>query len=110
MKEKIYSILKHSTIYGIGNVALKGMGIITLPIFAKFLTLAEFGAFGILDITIGILGEVLTLGQSNSVILFNNSTDYKEKKKTVFFTITISLLLFNSIFIIISELFGASFL
>ena len=110
MKEKIYSTLKHSSIYGLGNVALKGMGIITLPIFAKVLTLAEFGAFGILDVTIGILAEILTLGQSNSVILFNNSTDYKEKKKSVFFTITISLLLFNSVFIIITELLGASFL
>lgn len=110
MKEKIYSTLKHSTIYGIGNVALKGMGVITLPIFVKFLSLAQYGAFGILDVTIGILSEVLTLGQSNSVILFNNSGDYKEKKKTVFFTITMSLLLFNLTFIVASELFGAPFL
>jgi O-antigen/teichoic acid export membrane protein len=98
MKAKVFQLLKHSTVYSFGNVALKGMGIITLPIYASHLTQTEFGTFGILDITIIVLSEFLSLGQSNSIIYFNNLKDYKDRNKSVFFTIASIVLAANIIF------------
>lgn len=110
MKEKVLSTFKHSAIYSIGNIALKGMGIITLPIYLNYLTKAEVGIFGLLDITINIISEVLILGQANSLILFENKPDYREKKSSVFFSITSLILLVNLFFILTAEFFGLSLL
>lgn len=110
MKEKIFGTLKHSVIYSIGNIALKGMGIITLPIYLNYLTKAEVGIYGLLDIAINIIAEILILGQANSLILFNNKKDYEQKRDSVFFTITSFILLVNLFFILAAELFGTSLL
>jgi len=106
MKDKVYEILKHSAVYSIGNIALKGMGIITLPIYTHYLTRAEVGTFGLVDITINIIAEVLILGQANSIILFNNKREYGDKKNNVFYTITVFVLLINLLFVLAAELFG----
>jgi O-antigen/teichoic acid export membrane protein len=98
MKKKIYDVLKHSAIYSIGNIALKGMGIITLPIYAIYLTTAEFGILAVLEPSITILTEVLTLGQSSSVIYFNNSKEYRDRNKSVFFTIIALVSVVNILF------------
>jgi len=98
MKAKVFQLLKHSAVYSFGNVALKGMGIITLPIYSHHLSQTEFGTFGILDITIIVLSEILSLGQSNSIIYFNNTKDFKDKNKSVFFTIASIVLIANIIF------------
>lgn len=110
MKEKVLSTFKHSAIYSIGNIALKGMGIITLPIYLNYLTKTEVGVFGLLDITINIITEVLILGQANSLILLENKSDYRDKKGSVFFSITSLILLVNLFFILAAELFGFSLL
>lgn len=110
MKEKILGTLKHSAIYSVGNIAQKGMGIITLPIYLNFLTKAEVGIFGLLDITINIFVEILILGQANSIILFNNKKEYGQKKDSIFFTIAAFVLLVNLLFVLIAELFGTSLL
>lgn len=108
MKNKIFGILKHSAFYSIGNIALKGMGVITLPIYTRALTQSEYGMFGILDITITILAEILTLGQVNSVIYFNNKPGFENKKKSIFFTITSLLLIANLLFVVLGETLGMS--
>lgn len=110
MKEKVLSTFKHSAVYSLGNIALKGMGIITLPIYLNYLTKAEVGTFGLLDITINIIAEVLILGQANSIILFENKKEYSDKKSSVFFTITSFVILINLLFILLAELFGFSML
>jgi O-antigen/teichoic acid export membrane protein len=95
MKEKIYSILKHSAAYSFGNIALKGMGIITLPIYTQFLAVSEYGILGILDITMTILAEIMALGQANSILFFNATKNYQDKKESIFFTITVFVLAAN---------------
>lgn len=110
MKEKVFGTLKHSAIYSIGNIALKGMGIVTLPIYLNYLTKAEVGTFGLIDITINILAEVLILGQANSIIFFNNKKEYGDKRGSVLYTITTFVILINLLFILAAELFGISIL
>ncbi len=104
MFQNIKSILKHSSVYSVGNAAQKAIGLITLPLYSMKLTsVAEFGIFGIIDITINILVIVLTFGQPNSILMFNNSIEYKEKRKQAFFTIVTSVMFVN--LLILSFLF-----
>lgn len=103
MYNKIKQFLKHSTIYSIGIIATKGVGVITLPIYTKFISVPEFGLFGLIEISIAILVEIFLLGQANSILMFNNSPEFAEEKKSNFFTIIISVLLVNIFFLLSFE-------
>ena len=98
MKEKIFGILKHTALYSFGNIAQKGMGLITLPINAFYLSNAEFGALAILEIVMIVAAEAITLGQANSILYFNSVKEYAKEKKSIFFTITILVLLSGIVF------------
>jgi O-antigen/teichoic acid export membrane protein len=105
MLENLKNILKHSFVYGISNVAQKASGVILLPLFTYYLSVEEYGRYGLLFITTVILSQSLVLGQSSSVIRYNNLVDYKDKKKSIFFTLTTIVLIVTIIFVIISELY-----
>ena len=116
MYNKIKQFLKHSTIYSIGNIATKGIGVITLPIYTKFISVPEFGLFGLIEISIAILVEIFTLGQANSILLFSSSIDNKDQRKSAFFSIFIvvfiiafsALLMFEVLKTPVLDIFNAS--
>jgi len=105
MINNLKNILKHSFVYGISNVAQKASGIILLPLFTHYLSVEEYGRYGLLFITTVILSQSLVLGQSSSVIRYNNSGDYGQKKKSIFFTLTLLVLAVAVLFVIISEIY-----
>jgi O-antigen/teichoic acid export membrane protein len=105
MLNNLKSILKHSFVYGISNVAQKASGIILLPLYTYSLTLEEYGRYGLLFITTVILSQSLVLGQSSAVIRYNNSADYITQKKSIFFTLTSLVLAVAVVFVIISEIY-----
>jgi O-antigen/teichoic acid export membrane protein len=89
MIERLKSTVRHTFIYSLSNVAPKIVGIILLPLYTAQLSKIDFGNWDLIDITIQILTEILILGQATSLILINNSEEYKDKKKTAFFTLSI---------------------
>lgn len=105
MIDNLKNILKHSLVYGISNIAQKASGVILLPLFTYYLTVEEYGRYGLLFITTVILSQSLVLGQSSSVIRYNNLVDYRDKKKSIFYTLTTIVLFVTIIFVIISELY-----
>jgi len=116
MYNKIKQFLKHSTIYSIGNIATKGIGIITLPIYTKFISVPEFGLLGLIEISIAILVEIFTLGQANSILLLSSSIENKNQRKSAFYSIFIvvfiiafsALLIFEVLKTPVLNLFNAS--
>jgi len=79
--------VKHSLVYSISSVAAKAMGVVLLPLYSSYLTLSEFGVLGIIEVTLLISVELLNLGQGQALVMLNNSEEYKEKRKSMFFTI-----------------------
>lgn len=104
MLENLKNILRHSFVYGISNVAQKASGIILLPLFTFYLSVEEYGIYGLLFVTTVIISQSLVLGQSSSVIRYNNLTEYKEKRKSIFFTLTLLVVLVTLFFIAVAEL------
>ena len=49
MKKDIFSTLKHTIIYSIGNVSIKVVGFILLPLYTSYLSVADFGMLGLLE-------------------------------------------------------------
>ena len=103
MIERLKSTVRHTFIYSLSNVAPKIVGIILLPLYTAQLSKIDFGNWDLIDITIQILTEILILGQATSLILINNSEEYKDKKKTAFFTLSIFVLLACSLIVFFAE-------
>ncbi len=114
MLENAKRLLKHSVVYSISNVAIKASGIILLPLYTTYFSVAEYGRLGLVLITIIIISQSLILGQGLSLIRYNNSSEFENKKRSILFTISLVISLVVLIFIIvansllsqIAELFG----
>ena len=105
MLNNLKNILKHSFVYGISNVAQKASGIILLPLFTHFLSVEEYGRYGLLFITTVIISQSLVLGQSSSVIRHNNLSNFADRKKSIFFTLTSLVFAVTVVFVVLSEIF-----
>ena len=80
MLARLKSTVRDTLVYSLSNIAPKVVGIILLPLYTAKLALGEFGNWDLLDVTVSILAEIFILGQATSIILLNNSDEYKEKK------------------------------
>ncbi len=107
MRNEIAKFLKHSAIYSIGNAAYKAIGVITLPLYTMYIPLSQFGVLGLIEVTLLILTEILSLGQSNSIIIFNKDKD-GNLNKSAFFTIFSSVLAANILFLFVGTAMGNS--
>lgn len=92
MFAQLRNFLKHSLIYSISNIASKAIGIVLLPLYTSVIPLAEFGILAIVEVTIAIGVELLSFGQSQAILLFDNLQQYKETKRRIFFTSTAFLI------------------
>ena len=104
MLNKLKYFLKQSAIYSIGNLATKASGVILLPLYTTYISLAEFGILGIIDVTILILAELINLGQAQALVMLNNSDEYVNEKKRVFFTVLSSSVIICFGFIALGEI------
>jgi len=89
MLENLKKTVKHSAIYSLGTISTKLIGIVLLPLYTKNITVSEYGIYGIIEITIMILTQVLTLGQAQSYLRLYEEQEYINKRKSVLFTILI---------------------
>ncbi len=105
MLDHIKSFLRHSVVYSISNVAVKAMGVILLPLYTKFISLEDFGKLAIIEVSLSIAVEIFLLGQGQSIIMFNDLDEFKERLNSIFFTLFImlsvpALIIFGLIFLL----------
>ena len=108
MLARLKSTVRDTIAYSFSNIAPKVVGVILLPLFIAKLTPSEYGNLDLLDQTLAILAEIFILGQATSIILFNNSAEYKEKKDSTLFTITTFVLIICAVFVLFAEVFTAA--
>ncbi len=99
MFQRLKNTLKHTIIYSLGNIATKLTGIVLLPLYTKYITVAEYGILGILEVTLIILTQVFSLGQKSSFLRFYHLEEYISKRKPTLFTMFIFLLMTGGVFL-----------
>jgi len=99
MLKSIKISFKDTIIYGLGNVAVKIVGLILIPLFTnpKFFSTDEFGVMGILEISGLILTAMLASGLPQSLTRWFWDKDHRDNQKGIFFMsfstqVTVSLL------------------
>lgn len=102
MFEKIKETLKHSAIYGLGNVATKLVGFVLLPLYTAHLTVEDYGILSIFEITIAVLSQILPMGQPQSYMRFYSLEEYENKQNELLYTNFIILLGISVTFLVIA--------
>ena len=64
-------LLKHSAIYGLGQILARLASIILLPLYTRYLTPADYGILSVIDLAIGVLALVAAGGLAGTVNLFH---------------------------------------
>jgi O-antigen/teichoic acid export membrane protein len=99
MLKSIKISIKDTVVYGLGNIAVKIVGLLLIPVYTdkKYLSIDDFGVLTILEICGLVLTASLASGLPQSLTRWFWDKDYKENQKGIFFMslssqITITLL------------------
>jgi O-antigen/teichoic acid export membrane protein len=87
MLNSIKISLKDTIVYGLGNIAVKIVGLILIPLYTdpKFFTTDEFGILGILEISGLVLTAALASGLPQSLTRWFWDKEHKDNQKGIFF-------------------------
>ena len=97
--------LKAGIGYTIGNILVKGISFLSIPIFARLLTVTDYGIYNTFSSYVSILSVII--GFALHVSIKNANIDYKEKISEYCSSISL-LILFNTVFLIIISLIAKS--
>ena len=87
MLKSIKISIKDTMVYGLGNIAVKIVGLLLIPIYTdkKYLSIDDFGVLTILEICGLVLTASLASGLPQSLTRWFWDKDYKENQKGIFF-------------------------
>ncbi len=100
MLNSIKISLKDTIVYGLGNIAVKIVGLILIPIYTnpKYFTTNEFGVLGILEISGLVLTAFLASGLPQSLTRWFWDKDHVDNQKGIFFMSISTQLFISTIF------------
>jgi O-antigen/teichoic acid export membrane protein len=86
MKAQYRDILKHSGVYGIGQLLSRLASVIMLPVYTRFLHPADYGIIAIVDLTTGILALLIGGGMTSAASRYHFEAETPEQQRTVWWT------------------------
>jgi len=84
---EIRFLIKHSTIYGIGNILAKLVSFAMLPLYTRHLTPTDYGVLELIDVTTSLLGIVIGVGVAQAMGRFYYDTEDQSIRSRVVGTI-----------------------
>jgi O-antigen/teichoic acid export membrane protein len=87
MLKSIKISLKDTIVYGLGNMAIKFVGLLLIPIYLdqKYFTVDDFGRIGLLEISALVLTAFLASGLPQSLTRWFWDKEHKNNQKGIFF-------------------------
>lgn len=106
MKQHLAKLGKQTLIYGVSGTALQAVGLLTLPIFARVFTPAEYGVLELVTVGVAALLLVadLSLSSASQRSFFDHPDDEVEKRRRVLATailtaVAVSLVIAVAVFL-----------
>ena len=65
---EIKTAVRHSFVYGLGNVLAKALGFCMIPFYTHYLTPRDYGVLEILDLSMSLLGMFLAMGMTAAML------------------------------------------
>ena len=87
MLKSIKISLKDTIVYGLGNMAIKFVGFLLIPVYLdqKFFTVDDFGRIGLLEISALVLTAFLASGLPQSLTRWFWDKEHRNNQKGIFF-------------------------
>ena len=85
-KSNITKLVKHSSVYAIGNVSRQLIGFVMLPVYTHYLTPADYGAVGLLTFAIAIMEPFFGARLGEAMMKFYYEADNDAARKATIAT------------------------
>ena len=88
MLKDIKNTAKHSIVYAIGNMGVKIVGFLLIPLYTnpEILSTSDYGALAVLEATLQVLVGVLSFAMTGSLARWFWDKTYEAEQKSIFFT------------------------
>jgi O-antigen/teichoic acid export membrane protein len=86
MRLQYRDILKHSGVYGLGQILSRLASVFMLPLYTRYLHPADYGSIAILDLTTGVLGIIIGGGIVAAVSRYHFEAHDDDEQNTVWWT------------------------
>src|SRR5437867_2667140 len=86
MKAQYRELIKHSAVYGAGQVLTRLVSVLLLPLYTHYLRPADYGAFAILDLTANIMSILIGAGMAAAANRYHFEADTPERRNAVWWT------------------------
>ena len=86
MKEHYRELVKHSAVYGVGQILSRVASVLLLPLYTYYLSPADYGTIAILDLTGSILGVLIGGGIVAAAGRYHFEADGPQAQTTVWGT------------------------
>lgn len=87
-------VAKHALVYGLGTIASRAVSFLMLPVYTRYLTPADYGVMGLIELTLDIIAIVAGAQLATGVFRYYHKTEKADEKKavvsTAFLTLTAS--------------------
>jgi O-antigen/teichoic acid export membrane protein len=83
MLRSLRDSFKHTSIYTVGNLATKAVGLIMIPVYTHFLTPREYGTLDMLDLTIILFGMIVGVGMGSAIFRFYYAAETDPERREV---------------------------
>ena len=95
---KIKEVVKHTSFYALGNISIKLVGFILLPLYTKEISVADYGVWGLFEITEMLMTPILLIGLPHALLRWHGLAKSGGGKKNLF-TVFIFLLVVCVVFL-----------
>ncbi len=84
----IKKAFRKSAVYSLGNMGTKLIGLVLIPLYTnqEYLTVSDYGALGVLEITSQVLVALMSLTLSQSLTRWYWDKSYAGQQKSIFFS------------------------
>jgi len=98
--KNIKTATRDSIIYGFGNLSIKLVGLILIPVYTntKYLSFDDFGMLGLLETTSFLITAVLGLSLAQGLTRWYWDSEYRDKQKPIVYSVLIFLSLIGAVF------------
>ncbi|MBT4863602.1 MAG: oligosaccharide flippase family protein, partial [Planctomycetaceae bacterium] len=84
--KSVKDLVKHSSIYGIGQILSRFASVLLLPLYTRCLSTSDYGCVAILDLTAGILAILIGGGVAQAVVRFHFEDQGENSERRAWWT------------------------
>lgn len=90
MLDELRKLLKHGSVYGLGNILNKAVGFLLIPFYTHYLTTADYGTLELLDLSAALVGLLLNIWMNASLVRYYYEYEDSESRNSLVGTALIS--------------------